>query len=118
MITSIARLAADPWSRRQQPVRVPKVSWFNRHPRFTVIVLSVGGISLTFSRVIYDAVNSIFEPESDEPKLDFSLLLRQTVFRKDGERPRSIQEALEEQEKIREEQRREKERQAELALRI
>lgn len=83
-----------------------------------MIVLSVGGISLTFSRVIYDVVNSIFEPESDEPKLDFSLLLRQTVFRKDGERPRSIQEALEEQEKIREEQRREKERQAELALRI
>ncbi|XP_037515513.1 uncharacterized protein LOC119391937 [Rhipicephalus sanguineus] len=119
MITSIVRLAADPWSRRQQPFRVPKTLWFDRHPRFTVVVIGIGGTCIAFSRFIYDAFNSLFEPDSDsKPTLDLVMLMHQTHWRKDGERPKSLQEAFEEQKKIREEQRKEKERQARLALRL
>uniref|UniRef100_L7M5E3 Uncharacterized protein n=1 Tax=Rhipicephalus pulchellus TaxID=72859 RepID=L7M5E3_RHIPC len=118
MIASIVRLAADPWSRRQQPVRVPKISWFDRHPRFTLVVIGIGGTCLVFSRFIYDAFNSIFEPDNGKPKLDLVMLMHQTYWRKDGQPPKSIQEALEEQEKIREEQRKEKEQKAQLALRL
>lgn len=71
-----------------------------------------------FSRFIYDFVNSMLESDDGKPTLDFVMLMHQTHWRKDGEKPKSLQEALEEQEKIREEQRKEKERQAQLALRL
>uniref|UniRef100_A0A224Y884 Uncharacterized protein n=1 Tax=Rhipicephalus zambeziensis TaxID=60191 RepID=A0A224Y884_9ACAR len=116
MIASIVRLAADPWSRRQQPV--PRVSWLDRHPRFTLVVIGIGGTCLVFSRFIYDAVNAMFESDDGKPTLDLVMLMHQTYWRKDGERPKSLQEALEEQEKIREEQRKERERQGQLALRL
>ncbi|XP_037268880.1 uncharacterized protein LOC119160757 isoform X2 [Rhipicephalus microplus] len=63
MIASIVRLAADPWSRRQHPV--PKVSWLDRHPRFTLVVIGIGGTCLMFSRFIYDFVNSMLESDED-----------------------------------------------------
>ncbi|XP_037560584.1 uncharacterized protein LOC119437661 [Dermacentor silvarum] len=120
MITSIVRLAVDPWSRRQHPIRVPKGSWFNRHPKFTVIAFSVGGTCILFSRVIYDLFTSFAEtePSAKQHKLDLVMLLQQTCWRKEGERPRSLEEALIEQDMIREQQRKEKEQQAALAVKL
>ncbi|XP_050022854.2 uncharacterized protein [Dermacentor andersoni] len=119
MITSIVRLAVDPWSRRQHPIRVPKVSWFTRHRKFTVLVFSIGGTCLLFSRAIYDMFTSFSEPEtSREHQLDLGILMQQTFWRKEGERPRSLKEALIEQEMIREKQRKEKEQQAALAAQM
>lgn len=56
--------------------------------------------------------------ESAEHKVDLVMLLHQTHWRKEGERPRSLDEALIEQDMIREEQRKEKERQAALAAKL
>lgn len=72
-----------------------------------------------FSRVIYDVFTSLVEPEpSEKHKLDLVMLLQQTYWRKEGERPRSLEEALIEQEMIREKQRKEKEQQAALAAKL
>ncbi|XP_077507048.1 uncharacterized protein LOC144116196 [Amblyomma americanum] len=120
MFTSLVRLAADPWSRRQNPVRVPKVTLFQRYPRATVIFFGVAGTSILFSRFIYDVfLIDFFEPDRPpQRELDLIMLLRQTRWRKEGEPPKNLEEALNEQELIREQQRLEKEKQVALATRL
>lgn len=73
-----------------------------------------------FSRVIYDLFTSFAEtePSAKQHKLDLVMLLQQTCWRKEGERPRSLEEALIEQDMIREQQRKEKEQQAALAVKL
>lgn len=120
MFTSLVRLAVDPWSRRQKPIKVPKVTWFQRYPRVTVIFFGVTGTGLLFSRFIYDAfLIDFFEPDRPRGReLDIMMLLRQTRWRKEGEPPKNLEEALLEQEMFREQERLEKERQAALAARM
>lgn len=72
-----------------------------------------------FSRLIYDLfLYRVFEPKREGRELDLLLLMRQLYWREDGERPKSLDEALDEQDKIREELRLEKERQTVLASRL
>lgn len=121
MITSLVRLAGDPWSRRQNPFKVPKVRWHQRYPGLTVLVLGVGGTCVMFSRFIYDMfLYRMFEPKREGREVDLILLVRQAYWRKEGEgeRPRSLDEALDEQDRIREQRRLEKERQTALASRL
>uniref|UniRef100_A0A023FMI9 Putative conserved protein with signal anchor n=1 Tax=Amblyomma cajennense TaxID=34607 RepID=A0A023FMI9_AMBCJ len=120
MFTSLVRLATDPWSRRQNPIRVPKVTLFHRYPRVTTVFFGVLGTGILFSRFIYDAfLVDFFETDSvPQHELDLMMLLRQTKWRKEGEPPKNLEEALHEQELIREQQRREKEKHAALATRL
>lgn len=119
MITSLVRLAGDPWSRRQNPFQVPKLRLHQRYPGVTVLVLGVGGTCIVFSRFIYDVfLYRFFEPKREGREVDLVLLVRQAYFRKEGERPKNLDEALDEQDRIREQRRLEKERQAELASRL
>lgn len=119
MITSLVRLAGDPWSRRQKPFRVPKVRLHQRYPTLTVLVIGVGGTCVLFSRFIYDVfLYRFFEPKRTGRELDLGLLMHQTYWRKDGQRPTTMDEALDEQDRIREQRRLEKERQAALASRL
>uniref|UniRef100_G3MN17 Uncharacterized protein n=2 Tax=Amblyomma TaxID=6942 RepID=G3MN17_AMBMU len=120
MFISLVRLAADPWSRRQSPIRVPKVPLSYRYPRVTVLVVTVTGTCLLFSRVIYDAfLVDFFEPNRPPKReLDIGMLLKQTMLRKEGEPPRNLEEALNEQEMIRKQKLLEKEQKEALAARL
>lgn len=72
-----------------------------------------------FSRFIYDVfLYRFFEPKRTGRELDLGLLMHQTYWRKDGQRPTTMDEALDEQDRIREQRRLEKERQAALASRL
>lgn len=54
----------DPWSRRQQPFKVPRLRWHQRYPRTVVLLITFGGSGLLFSRFIYDAfLKRFFEDE-------------------------------------------------------
>uniref|UniRef100_A0A023FYJ0 Putative conserved protein with signal anchor n=1 Tax=Amblyomma parvum TaxID=251391 RepID=A0A023FYJ0_AMBPA len=120
MFISLVRLATDPWSRRQNPIRVPKMTLFQRYPRMTVVVFTLAGTSIMFSRFIYDMfLIDFFEPDRPRPReLDLMMLLHQTRWRKEGEPPKNVEEALNEQEVIREQQRIENEKKAALATRL
>uniref|UniRef100_A0A1E1WZ62 Putative conserved protein with signal anchor n=1 Tax=Amblyomma aureolatum TaxID=187763 RepID=A0A1E1WZ62_9ACAR len=121
MFTSLVRLAAvDPWSRRQKPFHVPKLTLFQRYPRVTMLFFGVSGTCVLFSRFIYDAfLIDFFEPDRPrKQELDLMMLLRQTTWRKEGEPPKNLKEALCEQDMIRKQQCLEKERKAALAVRL
>lgn len=56
---------SDPWSRRQNPIKIPKIPFHRRYPRFTSCCIIVGGLSIFFSRLIYDAFfRKYFQPET------------------------------------------------------
>ncbi|EEC04372.1 hypothetical protein IscW_ISCW017224 [Ixodes scapularis] len=73
----------DPWSRRQQPIKVPKLSLTQRYPRTTVCIIIFGGGALLFSRFLYDCFFRGFV-EGPRPKMEVDIkMLIETVKNRD-----------------------------------
>ncbi|CAN7990456.1 unnamed protein product [Ixodes pacificus] len=73
----------DPWSRRQQPIKVPKLSLTQRYPRTTVCIIIFGGGALLFSRFLYDCFFRGFV-EGPRPRMEVDInMLVETVKHRD-----------------------------------
>uniref|UniRef100_A0A2R5L622 Putative conserved protein with signal anchor n=1 Tax=Ornithodoros turicata TaxID=34597 RepID=A0A2R5L622_9ACAR len=85
----------DPWSRRQQPFKVPKLRWYHRHFRYIRLAVLTGATALFLSRPIYDIfLRDYFE--GPRPRIEISL--RQLVEKpKEGEEPKPWKEFVAEQ---------------------
>lgn len=105
----------DPWSRRQQPFKVPRLRWHQRYPRTVVLLITFGGSGLLFSRFIYDAFLKRFFEDEPRNRLEIDInLLMSTAKNRKSER-KSVMEIAEEQRIFKEEER---QRIAELAKRV
>lgn len=56
---------SDPWSRRQNPIKVPKLSFNQRFGCYFPIAGVILGVSIFYSRLIYDlAFRRWFQPDT------------------------------------------------------
>lgn len=101
----------DPWSRRQQPFKIPKTPWYQRHYALVVFVITFGGGAIFFSRFIYDAfLKRYIEGPQPGMRIDMGRLLEsKRVGRSDR---LSWQEFLAEEQLRAEEKQRAKEKDA------
>ncbi|CAN7937086.1 unnamed protein product, partial [Ixodes hexagonus] len=97
----------DPWSRRQQPIKVPKLGLTQRYPRTTVLLIIFGGTGILFSRFIYEwFLRDLIEGPRKKLVLDFGMFV-ETVKNREHKKvePKTWREIVAEQDLIRAERR-------------